>query len=233
MMLAKNVKFLSTQRYLEGGAGAGAYANFNLATYTGDKLALVEQNRTLLIKHYNLPSAPKWLKQTHSNICLNASSNDCNGDAAITDKKGVVCAILTADCLPIFASNTCGTQVGIAHAGWQGILHGVIESFIGAFATEHLLVHFGPAISPRALVVGDEVYQQFIAKDLSLTQAFLQTGDKYQLDLYQAARIILNGLGFSTITGGGECTYAQKQQYFSYRRDGAQSGRMAHLIWIA
>lgn len=231
-MLPKNVKYLSTERYLAGGASLGAYANFNLAAYTGDKLALVEKNRALLLQQYNLPNAPKWLNQTHSNICLKATSNECDGDATLTTELGVVCAILTADCLPIFAANKSGTQVGVAHAGWQGIINGVIESFVRSFATNDLLIHFGPAISSSAFVVGDEVYQQFVNKDQLLATAFVQKSDKYQLDIYQAASIILNSLGVKSITGGNECTFAQADKYFSYRRDGENSGRMAHLIWI-
>jgi YfiH family protein len=108
----------------------------------------------------------------------------------------------------------------------------VIESFIEQFESDDLLAHFGPAISQAAFEVGGEVYQQFIDKDTKLDSAFVAKGDKYHLDIYQAARIILNGLGVKSISGGDQCTYTQQDQYFSYRRDGAESGRMAHLIWI-
>lgn len=234
-MLPSNVKFLSTPRYLHGGVSTGNYGNFNLATHTGDDLALVEQNRDLLIKQYDLPSAPKWLNQTHSDRCADARSNDCDADAAITNQKGVVCAILTADCLPIFASNTAGTQVGVAHAGWQGIVGGVIESFISEFNAPDVQVHFGPAISQKSFEVGEDVHQQFMQKDSNFACAFAPAFEpkahKYQLDIYQAASIVLNTLGIKSISGGDKCTCAQKDKYFSYRRDGAQSGRMAHLIW--
>ncbi len=227
-----NVQILTTPRYLEGGASTGHYANFNLATHTGDKLDAVNHNRKLLLRHFDLPNAPKWLNQTHSDICLDAGSNDCEGDSVMTREKGVVCAVMTADCLPIFASNQLGTQVGVAHAGWQGILNGVIESFVDAFDECDLLIHFGPAICAKNLEVGAEVFEQFIAKDEKLGAALVQKGEKYHLDIYQAARIILNRLGVHTITGGDQCTVEQTQDYFSYRRDGANSGRMAHLIWF-
>ncbi|MDC9714862.1 MAG: peptidoglycan editing factor PgeF [Gammaproteobacteria bacterium] len=227
-----NVGLLSTPRYLAGGASVGNYDNFNLATHTGDNLDAVAHNRELLVTHFELPNMPKWLNQTHSNICLDANSHDCEGDAVITCEKGVVCAVMTADCLPIFASNQSGTQVGIAHAGWQGILNGVIESFITRFDERDLLVHFGAAICAKNLEIGEEVFKQFITKDEKLNMAFTQKGGKYHLDIYQAARIILNDLGVKKITGGDQCTVEQEQDYFSYRRDGANSGRMAHLIWI-
>ncbi len=226
------VKLLSTPRCLEGGASIGHYDNFNLATYTGDTPDAVIHNRKLLMTHFDLPNTPKWLNQTHSNICLDAQSNDCKGDAVITCEKAVVCAVMTADCLPIFASNQSGTQVGIAHAGWQGILNGVIESFITQFDERDLLIHFGAAISSKNLEVGKAMFEQFIIKDKKLSIAFTQTGEKYHLDIYQAARIILNDLGIKTISGGDQCTAEQEKDYFSYRRDGVNSGRMAHLIWI-
>ncbi|MBA5248182.1 MAG: peptidoglycan editing factor PgeF, partial [Gammaproteobacteria bacterium] len=227
-----NVRLLTTPRYLTGGASVEGYENFNLATHTGDDFDAVIHNRKLLVQHFNLPSTPKWLNQTHSNICLDTNSHDCEGDAMVTRKKGVVCAVMTADCLPIFASNQSGTQVGVAHAGWQGILNGVIEAFIQSFDSRDLRIHFGAAISAKNLEVGGEVFKQFVAKDKKLGAAFTQKGKKYHLDIYHVARIILNDLGVKAITGGNQCTVEQEEDYFSYRRDGANSGRMAHLIWI-
>ncbi|WXU00660.1 MAG: Polyphenol oxidase [Catillopecten margaritatus gill symbiont] len=231
-LFPNNVKFLSTLRYLEGGVSVEGYGNFNLATHTGDNLDAVTHNRALLLQHFNLPGVPKWLNQTHSDICVDAQSHDCEGDAMVTCEKNVVCAVVTADCLPIFASNKAGTQVGVAHAGWQGILNGVIESFVQSFDDRDLLIHFGPAISAKNLEVGVEVFEQFVAKDEKLGKAFIPKGEKYYLDIYQVACIILNGLGVRLITGGDKCTVDQSNKYFSYRRDGANSGRMAHLIWI-
>ena len=231
-----NVQVVSTMRYLdksvENFSAENGYADFNLAMHVDDNSQTVARNRAQLIQAYSLPSEPKWLEQTHSNICLEASSAECIGDAVITKEKGVVCAVLTADCLPIFISNQYGTQVGVVHAGWKGVLNGIIESTIAKFSSTNLLAHFGPAISQAAFTVGDEIYQQFAGKDAQLKDAFIQKGDKHQLDIYQAARIILKDLGVESITGGDECTFAQKDEYFSYRRDGFKSGRMAHLIWI-
>jgi YfiH family protein len=227
-----NVQLISTTRFTEGGASDLGYGNFNLATHVGDDVKAVAHNRTLLIKQFDLPSEPKYLQQIHSNICLQAASTECVGDAVVTQDKGVVCAVITADCLPIFACDTLGTQVGVAHAGWKGIVNGVIESFVDQFESSDLLVHFGPAISQAAFEVGKEVYQQFIDKDAKLDLAFIVKDKKYQLDIYQAAGIVLNGLGVRSISGGDECTYTEQDKYFSYRRDGAKSGRMINLIYI-
>jgi len=232
----KNVKLLTTTRFFNTNSRscliANGYDNFNLALHVGDNPTKVKNNRELLISKYNLPSEPKWLEQTHSDICLDFSSSECVGDAVTTKNKNQVCAVLTADCLPIFASDQSGTQVGVAHAGWKGMVGGVIESFIAKFDTSGLSVHFGPAISQECFEVGQDVYDQFIAKDSSLKKAFVGFNDKYKLDIYQAARIILNKLGIDNISGGNECTFKQKGKYFSYRRDGAESGRMANLIWF-
>jgi len=224
-----NVELFSTTRYFD----ANSYSDFNLATHVGDNLDTVRANRALLAQHYQLPSKPKYLEQVHSNICLNIPSAKCVGDAQTTKNKNTVCAILTADCLPIFISNKSGTQVGVVHAGWKGIISGVIESTIAQFDNAKLLVHFGPAISQIAFEVGDDVYQQFINKNPKLSQVFIKKSNKYQLDIYQAAKIILNNLGIKSITGGNECTFTQKDKYFSYRRDGTKSGRMAHFIWFS
>lgn len=229
-----NVRLLSTPRFITGGAGkaCSGYDNFNLATHVGDDINAVERNRGLLIERYQLPSKPKYLEQIHSNICLDASSAQCAGDAQVTTELNKVCLVMTADCLPIFASNTQGTQVGVAHAGWKGVVNGVIESFVSQFDSTDLIIHFGPAISQQNFEVGQDVFDQFIAKDKFLQQAFTPFKDRYKLDIYLAARIILNNLGVKDISGGDVCTFSQQDKYFSYRRDGIQSGRMAHLIWI-
>ena len=232
-----NVQLISTTRYFNGSGKTCSgkkigYADFNLAIHVGDNPQTVVRNRAQLIQRFNLPAEPKYLEQVHSNICLDASSAECVGDAVITKEKGVVCAVLTADCLPIFISNHSGTQVAVAHAGWKGVLNGIIEATIAKFNQQDLLVHFGPAISQENFEVGQDVFDQFVNKSQTLEKAFIPFKDKYKLDIYQAASIILNDLGVKNISGGDQCTFAQADQYFSYRRDGAQSGRMAHLIWM-
>ena len=232
----KNVQLVSTTRFFDENTRSclieSGYDNFNLALHVDDNPIQVNNNRALLVSKYHLPAKPKFLEQTHSDICLEASSTQCLGDAVVTREKGVVCCVMTADCLPIFISNHSGTQVAVAHTGWKGVLNGIIEATIAKFNQQDLLVHFGPAISQENFEVGQDVFDQFVNKSQTLEKAFIPFKDKYKLDIYQAARIILNGLSVKSISGGDECTYTQKGKYFSYRRDGAKSGRMAHLIWI-
>ena len=232
----KNVQLVSTTRFFDENTRSclieSGYDNFNLALHVDDNPIQVNNNRALLVSKYHLPAKPKFLEQTHSDICLEASSTQCLGDAVVTREKGVVCCVMTADCLPIFISNHSGTQVAVAHTGWKGVLNGIIEATIAKFNQQDLLVHFGPAISQENFEVGQDVFDQFVNKSQTLEKAFIPFKDKYKLDIYQAASIILNDLGVKNISGGDQCTFAQADQYFSYRRDGAQSGRMAHLIWM-
>ena len=231
-----NIKLLSTPRLIDGGHSKGNFANFNLALHVGDEQASVLANRALLSKHYNLPSAPIWMNQTHSKMSVNADSisSIVNADASYSKKLGTVCGVLTADCLPVFVSNREGTAVGVAHAGWRGLVDGIIESLIESLDCngEDLIVHLGPAISQLSFEVGSEVKSQYLSKNKNFENCFSYLNNKYYLDLYEAARIVLKGLGVNSISGGDRCSYKESDQYFSYRRDGKSSGRMAHLIWM-
>ena len=231
-----NIKLLSTPRLLEGGRSKGNFDNFNLALHVDDDQNSVLANRDLLLRHYNLPSAPVWINQTHSKITVNADSisSVVEADASYSKKPGTVCGVLTADCLPIFVCNKEGTAVGVAHAGWRGLVDGIIESLIESFDcnSEDLIVHLGPAISKLSFEVGGEVKSQYLSKNKNFESCFVDINNKNYLDLYDAARVVLKSFGVSSISGGDRCTYKESDQYFSYRRDGGQSGRMAHLIWI-
>ena len=231
-----NIKLLSTPRFLDGGSSKDNFTNFNLALHVNDKEGLVLANRSLLLSQYRLPSNPKWINQTHSNISVNADSISTiiDADASYSKKLGTVCGVLTADCLPVFICNKEGTTVGIAHAGWRGLVNGVIESLIESFDCngEDLMVHLGPAISQLSFEVGGEVKSQYLSKNKNFENCFAYLNNKYYLDLYEAARVVLKSLGVTSISGGDRCTYKESDQYFSYRRDGKCSGRMAHLIWM-
>ena len=183
-----------------------------------------------------MPSKPIWINQTHSNVSINADSISTivNADASYSKKIGTVCGILTADCLPVFVSNKKGTSIGIAHAGWRGLVGGIIESLIESLNCNRgdLIVHLGPSISQSLYEVGLEIKSQFISKDNSFESCFSFENDKYYLDLYRAAKVVLKSYGITSISGGDRCTFKEAGEYFSYRRDGEFSGRMAHLIWM-
>ena len=231
-----NVKLLSTHRFINGGRSSNSFKNFNLALHVNDNYANVIANRNTLRNQFNLPSEPIWINQTHSSVCIDATSTNTiiEADASYTSKVGVVCGIMTADCLPVFVSKIDGTMVGIAHAGWRGLISGVIENLIHSFNSngEDLVVHFGPAISKNFFEVGDEVKRLYLSKNINLERSFSIENKRNYLDLYEAARIILEGFQIKSISGGDRCTFKESSNFFSYRRDGIKSGRMAHLIWM-
>ena len=232
-----NVKLLSTQRFIDGGRSNGNFENFNLGLHVNDSKDRVLENRKMLKLLYNLPSEPIWINQTHSSMCIDAASirTSIDADASYSSKVGVVCAIMTADCLPVFVSKKDGTMVGIAHAGWRGLVSGVIESLLNSFNSngEDLVVHLGPAISKNSFEVGEEVKDLYISKNANFKRSFSIKNNKNYLDLYDAARVVLEGFQIKSISGGDRCTFQESNDFFSYRRDGVFSGRMAHLIWMS
>ena len=235
-LFPENVNFLSTVRYIKGGRSSGSFVNFNLALHVNDKTDRVLENRSILRDYYELPSEPVWLNQIHSSICVDVSLTEgvIEADASFSLNPGAVCSILTADCLPVFVSKKDGTMVGIAHAGWKGLISGVIENLIEAFecSGEDLVVHLGPAISKNFFEVGLEIKNLYLLKNINFARSFSTYRDKHYLDLYDAAKVILESFNIKFISGGGRCTFKESDEFFSYRRDGINSGRMAHLIWL-
>jgi len=231
----ENISVISTKRYLveKPEVFLTGFDSFNIAEHVEDNLERVFENRIKLVKYFNLPSEPRYLNQIHSDKCLRFGSLECEGDALYTNKKNEVCAILTADCLPIFITDNLGQEVAIVHAGWKGLLSGVIEETLKTFDSKNLVAHFGPAISQDSFEVGEEVRDQYIQKDSIFKSAFKTITGKQYLDLYHSAKLILNSFDIYKISGGAECTFKQKDEYFSYRRDGKHSGRIANLIWIS
>jgi YfiH family protein len=229
-----HIKSIQTQR--AGGKSGGVYKSFNLATHVNDEINTVHLNRDLLNQY--LPSAPYWLHQTHSVDVLKLPSPTLNGDASYTIDKNTVCVVQTADCLPLLVTNIDGTIVAAIHAGWRGLLNGVIENTIDKMniSSNELLVWLGPAISQKYFEVGFDVKNSFCEKHTEAEKAFhLISDQKWLADIYVLAKIRLNLCGIKQIYGGSVsddyCTFANELEYFSYRRDGV-TGRMASLIWI-
>ena len=229
-----NVKAVTTTRI--GGASEGRFASMNLGDGVGDDPARVRENRRRVRSALNLPSDPVWMKQVHGNeVCdIDNLENVPIADGSYCRKPGRVCAILTADCLPVFFCENRGTAVALAHAGWRGLAAGVIASTLKCLnvPTEHLMVWLGPAIGPEAYEVGDDVRQHFLGLDKANADAFVPgRSNRWMADLYSLARRQLTGMGVTDIYGGKFCTHRDAERFFSYRRDG-QCGRMASLIWI-
>jgi YfiH family protein len=152
-------------------------------------------------------------------------------DASFTDQAGIVCVVLTADCLPVLVCSQDGQKIAAIHAGWRGLLAGIISNTIAAMQTSDVLVWLGPAIGPDCFEVGTEVREGFVEKSCAFASAFSAAKEgKWLADIYQLARIELANIGITRIYGGGFCTVTESNRFFSYRRDHV-TGRMATLIW--
>jgi YfiH family protein len=216
-----------------GGVSAGPYASLNPALHVGDDLDAVIQNRRLIREKLALPSEPFWLEQIHSNKIVKAGieAGLPQADASHTDAPGVVCAVLTADCLPLLLCSSDGQRIAAVHAGWRGLAAGIITHAVLALGGKDLLAWLGPAIGPDRFEVGEDVRAAFVQKSPDFAEAFKpQAGGKWLADIYRLARIELNALGITSIHGGQFCTVAEPDRFFSYRRD-TVTGRMATLIW--
>lgn len=218
-----------------GGMSLPPYESLNLGAHVGDVSETVEKNRRVIAEQLHLPAQPKWLNQIHSTTVVSSTSSECEGDACFSNRVGDVCAVMTADCLPLLVCNRKGTEVAAIHAGWRGLSDGVIESAINSFNTspDELMVWLGAAIGPEQFEVGEEVRQQFVDEDSLVMEAFKPSSrsEHWIADIYRLAKIRLNRLGVTDIYGGGLCSYTDSERFFSYRRDGI-TGRMAALIWM-
>lgn len=206
----------------------------NLADHVGDEESAVAARRAELRR--NLPAEPMWLRQVHGVRCVRAEdvTTGTEADAASARTAGAVCAVLTADCLPVLFCDDAGSVVAAAHAGWRGLATGVLEETVAAMAMpgERLMAWLGPAIGPAAFEVGDEVRAVFVSDDMGAAAAFAACGHgKWLCDLYALARRRLNALGIARVSGGGLCTFSDAQRFYSYRRE-CTTGRMASLVWI-
>ncbi len=230
-----HVQALTTTRV--GGVSQGTYKGLNLGDHVSDSVEHVQANRTLLSTELGLKRRPQWLTQVHGIEVVKAKDDGVcrQADACWTDEPGLACVVMTADCLPVFFTNIDGSQVAVAHAGWRGLLAGVLEETLSVFdQVSELHVWFGPAIGPNAFEVGPEVKSLFCDHDPDAEIAFSESAvglNKYLADLYALARLRLLKAGVKNISSCDLCTYSDDDSFYSYRRDG-ETGRLASLIWI-
>ncbi|MGY0505462.1 peptidoglycan editing factor PgeF [Luteimonas sp. e5] len=238
---------------LRHGAGVSAppFEDFNLGNRCGDAPAAVAANRRQLCALLALPAPPRWLRQVHgigvqrfadAPADMAGDADEPEADAAVTSARGVVLAVLTADCLPVVLAAADGSEVAVAHAGWRGLAAGVLEATAGAMRTPpaQLMAWLGPAAGPEAYEIGVEVRDAFLAVDSAADAAFQPTRPgHWRIDLYALARQRLSaaGLPAHAIHGGTRCTIGEPQAFFSHRRSTQQgsgrTGRIATLAWRA
>lgn len=215
------------------GVSAGPYGRLNLGLRSGDDAAAVLANRASLVTALGLPAEPLWLRQVHGTDVAEgpAGVDEPVADAAVARGPGQVLAILTADCLPVLFASVDGQTIGAAHAGWRGLAAGVLENTVKGMGAEGIRAWMGPAIGGGSYEVGEEVREAFVSQDPGAAEAFRPTRPGHWLcDLYALARRRLAAAGVTEVSGGGFDTLTDDRLY-SYRRDGAQSGRFASLVW--
>ncbi len=239
-----------------GGTSPYPY-HFNLSDYVQDHLANVEANHKQLQTDLDLPTRPCWLKQIHSNQVIHFDQTHLSqrviekpklykspvADASITQTAKLICTVLTADCLPVLLCNQSGTEVAAIHAGWQGLAKDIIWHTVQKCHSKpwELTAWIGPGISLQHFEVNEEIREQFIQKYVGYATAFHRLAphtprpdiqESWHADLYALARTQLTIAGVKQIELYPLCTYHNRNLCFSYRRDGALSGRMASLIWF-
>ncbi len=229
------VQALTTTR--RGGVSTGPYRSLNLADHVGDSERVVNDNRERLFRLADLPAMPFWLNQVHGVGVVDARSaaRGSVADASFTGSDQVVCAVLTADCLPVLLYDRRNQRIAAVHAGWRGLAAGVIAATIARMNSrgDDLLAWLGPAIGPGRFEVGAEVRAQFLAHDPRSAAAFMPsaTAGRWLADIYELARQRLGEAAVTSVYGGGFCTVSEADRFYSYRRDGV-TGRMATLIWM-
>lgn len=224
-----------------GGCSQGAFASLNLGEHCGDDLAAVTLNRRAVVDALALSLPPRWLRQVHGCQVVHAAAparvkGDVEADGIWSDSPGSVCAVMTADCLPVLFCDVEGAVVAAAHAGWRGLAAGILEATIAALpvSPRQLLTWLGPAIGPAAFEVGAEVRAAFVDRQPETRSAFSRGHrvDSFFANLYTLARLRLAAAGVRQVYGGDLCTHTDAQRFFSYRRDGI-TGRMASMIWLS
>lgn len=217
-----------------GGVSQAPFDSLNLGDHVGDDPAAVAENRRRLVAAHGCQ--PAWLSQVHGIEVVEADpSQVMTADANWSSTPGIACTVLTADCLPALFCDRAGTRVAAAHAGWRGLVGGVLEATLDklAVAPEEVLVWLGPAIGPQAFEVGAEVRDAFLAEHAETDVAFVPSRNdgRFMADIYQLARIRLAARGVTAVYGGGFCTFSDTERFYSYRRN-SRTGRLASLVWL-
>ena len=227
------------------GASNAPYAHFNLGAHVGDAPAAVDTNRQQLAAAMK-GARPVWMNQVHGSrvLTLDAAAIGAlpqDADAAATRYPGVACTVMVADCLPVLLADAEGRAVAAAHAGWRSLAAGVLEAAVErvrhlAGSDAEVLAWLGPCIGPAAFEVGGEVRAAFTHANAAADICFLSRGKGWLASLPALACQRLLACGVQRISGNDGstdwCTFSQPERWYSYRRDGGSTGRMAACVWI-
>ena len=233
------------------GSSTGNYNSLNLGLNSGDAAENVLANRMLLSDALEIKTGRLiFPKQTHTATVKVISADFYKSgeqeqkaflnetDALITNLEGVCVAIKTADCVPVLIFDPERKVVAAVHAGWRGTVQNIVLETINKMAKDfgsqpsELIAGIGPSISPQIYEVGQEVWEQFTPEFYAQTNP-AKTG-KRLLDLWKANhhQLVLAGVPSNQIETARICTWSDGDRFFSARRDGAKTGRMATGIML-
>jgi len=208
----------------EGGVSTGLYNSLNCGMGSDDDPKAVTKNRNLIVDALQGQQL-STVYQVHSATVAEAPvDRNMKADAQVTNQKGVVLGVLTADCTPVLFEDAKAGVIGAAHAGWKGAISGVLESTVSAMeglgaARAHIKAAIGPTITQANYEVGQEFLERFESENPDFLTYFAQSArpDKYQFDL---PRFCLDRLRSLDVQADwtGHCTYADEKRFFSYRR---------------
>ena len=228
-----HVQALTTLRL--GGYSQGDYRGLNLADHVGDDFARVKKNRSLLGSSIGYPADPYWLEQVHGNRVVQLDDSDVSrvADGSISRVRGVVCAVLSADCVPLFITDKSGQFVALLHVGWRGLEAGIVESGLDLIPAPmaEVLTWIGPSIGPTVYEVGDDVRGRLLRVCRDHDSKFAKTETGWLADLPGMVEQRLRRAGVEAVGSSGLCTFSAPFNWFSHRRS-APCGRMASLIWL-
>lgn len=232
--------FISTRA---GGFSLPPYASNNFGLHVGDDPLAVEKNRTRLCEQLGLVKTPQWLEQIHGVKVVHAKADGVvrTADGSYSNQRGQACLVMTADCLPILLCDKTGLQIAALHCGWRSLSQGICARGLQKFSgnPSDIVAYLGPAIAQPNFEVGVDVLEAFLKSARShehreqMSAAFISAHRPLHFfaDIYALARAELNSLRITAIYGGGYCTYADTERFYSYRRD-KTTGRMVSLIWL-
>lgn len=220
----------------QGGVSGTPFDSLNLAMHVGDHPESVQENRRRVAEALDIPSEPVWLNQAHGKSVIKGGMNGKpqTADGCYTDQTGVVCAVMTADCIPLLLCNRAGTEIAAVHVGWRGLCAGIIPAALARFREEpgSLLAWIGPHICPKHYEVGNEVRNACGGMDEDTLSGFSRNANgKWQANLEAITRIILINNGLTSISGAGRCTFSEDRCFYSHRR-AIPTGRMASFVWM-
>ncbi|MBT4429366.1 MAG: peptidoglycan editing factor PgeF, partial [Nitrospinaceae bacterium] len=222
------------------------FGSLNLGEAQGEAPECVEENRRRFFEVAGLrPARVAEVRQVHGADVVEADEiiegEDIGADGIMSDKPGVFVAVQTADCVPVLLADPVNRVVAAVHAGRRGTEEGILENAVlrmkeryGSEA-KNLIAALGPGISGQCYEVGAECIPPFRQRYPDWREFCLQvTAEKWLLDLPKAVSLQLGSAGVpeGQIGTAPHCTFSEAARFFSYRRDGAPTGRLLSIIGI-